>query len=150
MHLLIPMAANLLLGVILVALFVARRRVDDAHLADADAALRVFRVQFPDADGIATVTADQRGALIALSHGAGVGLLQRRGRRWTARRIRAGDVRAVGATGDDTLRLALADFGWPRAEFRIADATARTAWLARLESLAARRAGRPAPESTHA
>ena len=150
MHIWVPIAANVVLGVLLVALFLSRRTVDDARLGDGDAALRLYRAQFPDASGAATVTADERGALIALAEGSACGILQRRGRRWMAREIGADDLRSVSLTGPDTLCLALADFGWPRAQFRIADPGARSAWLTRLESLAARGAQRHAPVSTHA
>jgi hypothetical protein len=150
MQLLIPIGANVALGLVLVALFFSRRSIDDARLNDGDAALRVFRAQFPDADGAATVTADHRGALIALSHGTHIGILQRRGRRWTARIIGARDIRSVALTRGNTLSLSLADFGWPRAYLQVADPEACTQWLARLESIVADGAEGRFPESTHA
>jgi hypothetical protein len=137
MQLLIPIGANIALGLALFALFFSWRSVDDARLKDGDTALRQFREQFPDADGAATVTTDQRGALIALNHGTDIGLLQRRGRRWTARKIGARDIRSVALTQGNALRLSLADFGWPRAYFQFADPEARAVWLARLESFVA-------------
>lgn len=150
MHLLIPIAANAVLAIVLMVLFLWRRTVDDARLADGEDALRLYRERFPDATGMATVTADRQGALITLGLGAGIGLLQRRGRRWTARRLGAGDIRSVALTGGDTLSLSLADFGWPRAHLPIADPDDRAAWLARLGSLATAGAARTATVSTHA
>jgi len=137
MHLLVPIAANVVLGIVLAALFLARRTSDDVRLRDGDAALQLYRRRFPDADGSATVSADERGALIALANGSGVGLLQRCGRRWAARELATRDIRSVTVMGGDTLRIALADFGLPRAHIRIADAGARAAWLARLGAGAA-------------
>jgi hypothetical protein len=150
MQLLIPIGANIALGLALFALFFSRRSVDDARLKDGDTALRLFREQFPDADGAATVTTDQRGALIALNHGTDIGLLQRRGRRWTARKIAACDICSVALTQGNALRLSLADFGWPRAYFQVADPEARTEWLARLESFVADGVERRLRESPHA
>jgi hypothetical protein len=150
MQLLVPIGANVALGLVLLALFFSRRSVDDARLKDGDAALREFRGQFPDAEGAATVTADQRGALIALSHGTDIGILQRRGRRWTARKIGAREIRSVALTRGNTLSLSLADFGWPRAYFQVADSEACAVWLARLESIVADGTGRRLPVSTHA
>ncbi len=150
MHLLIPIAANVVLAIVLMALFLSRRTVDGARLADGDEALRLYRERFPDTTGVATVTADRQGALIALGHGAGIGLLQRRGRRWTARKLGAGDIRSVALTGGDTLIISLADFGWPRAQLPIADPEDRAAWLAGLGSLATTSAARTATVSTHA
>jgi hypothetical protein len=150
MQLLIPIGANVALGIALCALFFSRRSTDDARLNDGEAALRVFRGQFPDADGAATVTTDQRGALIALSHGTDIGILQRRGRRWTARKIGARDIRSISLMRGNTLCLSLADFGWPRADLQVADPAACAQWLARFESIVADGAGRRPPESTHA
>jgi hypothetical protein len=150
MQLVVPIAANVVLGIVLAALFLSRRASDDARLNDGDEALRLFRRQFPDADGAVVVAADYRGALIALHQGTAIGLLERRGRRWTARRLAPGDLRSVDLAGSDTLSLTLADFGWPRARFQIADPEARAAWLARLQSFVAGAAGRQPPVSSHA
>ena len=150
MQLVTPIVANVVLGMVLLVLFRLRRNVDAASLTDAGEALTVFRRQFADADGPATLTADRRGALIQLRQGTGVGLLQRRGRRWTARELAARDLRSVTRTGSDTLILSLADFGWPRAHFQLADAEACAAWLARLELFAAAGARRRSPVSAHA
>ncbi len=150
MQLVIPIAANLMLGIVLLVLFLSRRTLDHSSLSDGGEALRVFRRQFPDADGPATLTADRRGALIQLRHGTGIGLLQRRGRRWTARELTPRELRSVTRTGSGTLILSLADFGWPRAHFQIADPEACTAWLARLELFAAGGAPRRAPVSSRA
>ena len=150
MQLLIPIAANVVLGVVLIGLFLSRQTVDDARLSDGGEALTVFRRRFPDADGPATLTADHRGALIQVRRGTGVGLLQRRGRRWTARELAPRDLRSVTLTGGDTLVLSLADFGWPPAHFQIADAEVCAAWLARLERFAAGGDRRRSPVSSSA
>lgn len=150
MDLLLPIAANVVLGIVLFALFFSKRTVDDARLTDGEEALGLFRRQFPDADGTATVTVDHRAALIALAYGAGIGLLDRRGRRWTMRELLPRDIRSVALAGSDTLTVTFADFGWPRAHFQIADRDACAAWFTRLKSFAARGVERRSAVSSHA
>ena len=67
----------------------------------------------------------------------GIGLLHRHGRRWNSRKLVPGELSGVAVTGGDTITLALADFGWPRAHIRMDDPDARSAWLARLGAFAA-------------
>jgi hypothetical protein len=94
-------------------------------------------LNFPDSLGAVTVAADRRGALIDLQGGAGIGLLQRQGRRWNARVLAPGEISSARLDSDGAINLHFADFGWPRACIRIADADARAMWLARLHSLTA-------------
>ena len=113
MELAIAIAANLALGVLLLGLFVGLRRPDVPSLAGADEALTIFRRRFPDAFGAATVASDGRGTLIVLRNE--IGLLHLHGRRWNARKLIPGELSAVSIAPADTITLALADFGWPRA-----------------------------------
>jgi hypothetical protein len=133
----IAIAANVVLGIVLLGLFVSLRSPDSAWLASSDDALMIFRQRFPDAVGLATVASDGQCALLALPDG--IGLLHRHGRRWNARKLVPGELSGVAVTGGDTITLALADFGWPRTHIRMDDPDARSAWLARLGALAAAR-----------
>ena len=133
-ELLIPIAVNLALGVILLALLYRQRTRDTVRLTLATEAMDIFRMHFPDALGAATLAADGRGALIDLQRG-GTGLLQRHGRRWNARLLAPGELSSVRRSGGDAIELKFADFGWPRARLCLADADARAMWLSRLTSL---------------
>jgi hypothetical protein len=150
MELAIAIAANVVLGAVLLGLFAWQRSHDGARLAGGVDALATFRRQFPDAIGVATVASDARSALLALRDGAGIGLLHLHGRRWNAREILPGDLRAVTVTQGNTITLTLADFGWPRARVRIEDPDTRAAWLARLEESAAGRVAAHLPVTRHA
>jgi len=131
----IAIAVNVVLGIVLLGMFVLLRSRDTARLASSDDALRLFRQRFPDAVGVATVATDGQCALLALKDG--IGLLHRHGRRWNSRKLVPGELSGVAVTGGDTITLALADFGWPRAHIRMDDPDARSAWLARLGAFAA-------------
>lgn len=134
MELAISIAANVALGIILLALLHWRNAGDDVRLAGAADAMDIFQRHFPDAArGSATLTADERGALIDLR--MGVGILQRHGRRWNARLLKSGELCSVQLDRDGAINLAFADFGWPRSRFLIADADARARWMNRLEEL---------------
>ncbi len=135
MELAIAIAANILLGLILLGSFAVLRRHHVAVLDGPEQALRVYTEQFPDTGGAAIVSDDRTTALIALHHRVDIGLVQRHGRRWNAREIRPKDLASVRLVGDDTIRLSLADFGWPRAPIRIQDRATRAMWLARLDAL---------------
>ncbi len=134
MDLVIPIAANVVLGLMLLAIFAWLRARDPAGLASPDEALALFRQRFPGAGGTASVSADGRSALIALRQEPGVGLLHRNGRRWNARELLPDDLRAVRCLGD-TIVLTFADFGWARIRVRLANAEARELWFARLDAL---------------
>ncbi|MGO9512905.1 MAG: hypothetical protein ACLP2F_04580 [Steroidobacteraceae bacterium] len=138
----ISIAVNIVLGVVLLALLYWKRTGDAVRLAGAGEAMDLFAMHFPGAVGEATVAADHRSALIDLQRGSGVGLLQRQGRRWNARTLAPGEVSSVEADSDGTIELRFADFGWPRAQLRIADANARALWLERLNSLKEQRSSR--------
>jgi hypothetical protein len=132
-ELLFPIGANLVLGAILLALLVWRRRPDPVRLlSDADA-LAEFQRQFPEATGTATVSADGLAALIETA--AGPGLLLRHSRRWNARMRVAQELAAVRTPDETTLELRFADFGWPRARLRFSDRDAMSRCRARLETL---------------
>ncbi|HVO49298.1 MAG TPA: hypothetical protein VMT29_23505 [Steroidobacteraceae bacterium] len=138
MELVISIATNVILGLILLALLRWKTTRDEVRIASAEEALTLFRKHFPDVSGIATVCADQRAAVIELRPGPEVGLLQRQGRRWNAQILRPGDCKRVRRTADGTLTLDLANFGWPRAELRFADASTLEKWLNRFQSLTVR------------
>ncbi|HVW71350.1 MAG TPA: hypothetical protein VHB68_20385 [Steroidobacteraceae bacterium] len=133
--LLIAIGVNLLVGAVtaLLIYFSSQRR--QAGLADPGEALNLFRAQFPDSvPRNITLTSDGRNALIDLSDGSAVGLLQGYGRRWNARVLHDGDVASVQAN-EATLRLKLTDYGSPRAALLLTDPNERSQWLARLQSL---------------
>ena len=128
---------GLILGLLLLALFAARRparldRLDNERLRAPAEALGIYRAQFPDASGEATLDADGKAALIALQHPARIGLLRRHGQRWNAREITSQDVRSV-EVRSDSLVVSLKDFGWPRTHMRIEDPGQRAQWLSRLQ-----------------
>ncbi|HTW38887.1 MAG TPA: hypothetical protein VMD49_09995 [Steroidobacteraceae bacterium] len=134
----IAIGANLLIGA-LAALLILRagnRRAQEPRLADPGAALELFRDRFPEAAGVATITADGRNALIELRGGSGIGLLQGHGLRWNARVLEPGDLASVRACAASALRLKFADYGGPRASLSLAHPDERSAWLARLQVLA--------------
>lgn len=131
-ELLFPIGANLVLGVILLALLAWKRRPDTVRLeSDADA-LAEFQRHFPEATGTPTVSADGLAALIETT--TGPGLLLRHARRWNARMLAAPDLAAVRTIDDATLELRFVDFGWPRARMRFSDRDAMSGCRARLET----------------
>jgi hypothetical protein len=132
-ELLFPIGANLVLGVILLALLVWKRRPDTVRLLSDAEALAEFQRHFPEATGTATVSADGLAALIETA--TGPGLLLRHGRRWNARMLAAQELAAVRTPDDATLELRFADFGWPRARLRFSDRDAMSRCRARLETL---------------
>lgn len=134
MELAIAIAANLVVGAILLALF-AWRRTQRVRLGEPDEALAIFRQHFPEAVGTGTLDADGSGALISLRNGSSVGLVHGHGRRWIARELNAGDLRSVAVDGD-TITLSFADFGWPRSSIRLADPAVRASWISRLDACA--------------
>jgi hypothetical protein len=136
MEFVVPITAHLIVGLLLLGLFAWRRSSESMQIAGAEQALALFREHFPDASGTVTVAADGAGALVKLGNGAGVGILERRGRRWNARQLGPRDLRSVSLRGE-VIDLTLADFGYPHARFRLSDARARTDWIARLQSLGA-------------
>ncbi len=149
-ELLIAIITNLLLGLLLLSILYWKRAADDAALGGSAQAIELFRLHFPDAAGIAVVAADHRSALIDLERVEGVGLLQRRGRRWIARILAPGDVASVTLGDDGSLDLRLRDFGWPRARLHIADAAVRALWLGRLNVLTVQGASRHRRDPYHA
>ena len=137
MELILPIAVNVVLGLALLGLFVWVRWRDPPALGSSEEALRIFREQFPEASGTASVSADGRGALLALAPGPQVGLLHRNGRRWNARELSPGDLRSAKLRGDGIV-LSFTDFGWGRITLRLPEAALREQWLARLAALVKR------------
>jgi hypothetical protein len=148
MELLIAIGFNLLVAALtaLLIYFYKTRKGDTAGLVGAGAAMDLFREQFPDAAGHATLTTDRRSALIDLPGGTGIGLLQGHGRRWNARLLQPGDVASVQVSENTTLQLRFTDYGSPRAALLLTDADERAHWLARLQTLT-RHASTPSRES---
>jgi hypothetical protein len=128
----IAIAANILLGLVLLGLFAGLGKSPIPRLEGPEEALKIFRTQFPDAAGAATVSEDGRTALIALQHGRKMGLVYRYGHRWGAKELLFEDLDSVALIGDDTIKLCLSDFGWPSAYIQIRDNEARADWLSRL------------------
>jgi hypothetical protein len=108
--------------------------------------MALFRSHFPEATGTATLSADRRGALIALLDSAGIGLLQSHGQRWNARTLQPGDVANVRMSDDNTLRIELTDYAGPRASLVLANADERAAWLVRLQALTKQASSSPTDE----
>jgi len=137
MEIVIAIAANIVVGLILLALFAWYRSPGNARLSGPDEALSIYRQHFPDASGTVTVAADGLAALISLRPAPGVGLLQLHGKRWSSRELTPEDLRTIAVEGD-VINISLLDFGWPRCSVRIADPDSRADWVSRLNALAAR------------
>jgi hypothetical protein len=145
----ISIGVNLVLGILLFALLYRKRAGDEVRVSGPSEAMDIFRQYFPDAIGTATVATDQRSALIDLQWGAGIGLLQRLGRRWNARVLTPGELASVRVVGD-AVHIKFADFAWPRACIHVAEADARAKWLGRLNSLTALAFSRQGADLRHA
>ncbi|MGA9366591.1 MAG: hypothetical protein WBV35_03970, partial [Steroidobacteraceae bacterium] len=78
----ISIAANVALGLVLLALLFWQRAAPGVRLRDASEAIHLFRELLPEAEGTATLASDGRTALIELVHGYGIGVLQLQGKRW--------------------------------------------------------------------
>lgn len=139
MEIAISIGENLLLGLVLFGLLRWRLGADPVHATSSAEALQIFRRFFPDAGGRATLAQDGRGALIELD-GGGCALLLRRGRRWNARLLIAGEISRVTFDEQGAMQIAFADFGWPRARIALADGNERATWRARLAAIASRHA----------
>jgi hypothetical protein len=158
LELLIAIGFNVFIAALtaLLIYFVWTRKRSDASLADASAAMGLFRdhlpemADIPETAGPVTLTTDRRNALIELPNGAGVGLLQGHGQRWNARILQPGDVASVHVSEDATLQLKFADYSGPRASLVLADADERAVWLARLQSLTQRVPAARGADPSHA
>jgi len=149
MELAIAIAANVVIGAILLALFGLRRAPDGVRLTGPAEALAIYRRQFPEAAASAVVASDGLTALFPFPGRGKIGLLHRHGRRWCARELLPEDLRSVTADGD-TITISLTDFGWPRSHVRIADPGVRREWLSRLEELAANDSNEHSTVTPHA
>ena len=143
---------NVVLGAAAVLLVLVCRRgpTRGLRLADEAQALALFRMQFPDVIGRATLTGDNTGALLALQNEIRIGLLQLQGRRWLARLVSPGEIAAVAACTDGAIRVKFADYGWPRALLQLNDRDVQLAWLARLQQLTAPVTAHARPERDRA
>ncbi len=131
--LVIAISANILLGFVLLGMLFRRRAADAERLTDSDQALCHIRRLLPSADGNVSLSADGLGALFELLDGT-VGLIERRGRRWTVRVIEPGELVAVQVEGD-RITIRFADFGWPRSYLQLPDPAIRRHWDERLAAL---------------
>ncbi|HTV50141.1 MAG TPA: hypothetical protein VME21_03070 [Steroidobacteraceae bacterium] len=136
-ELLIAIAANVLVGVIAVALLLRRRSHPQRHLPlDQRSAPQIFQSQVPDA--VATLVACAADAALFDLQGGGVGLVQRHGHRWNARVLQAGSIAALQVHEPATLELRFSDYAAPRLRLRIDDPAERQLWLQRLRAAAQR------------
>lgn len=145
MSLLVPIATHLALGAVLAAMFAGYGRTAAESLRDPGDAVRHFRLAFPQTTGRVTLTADGAAALVEVADRRAIGILARRGGRWSARLLEPGELRRVAATGDTGLRLVFSDAGWSPVTLSLADATQRAYWRERLVPLAAVTEFVPAP-----
>jgi hypothetical protein len=136
MELAIAIAANIVVGAILLALFAWRRASGGVSLTSPEEAMAMYRRQFPDITASATVASDGLAALLLLTGSRKIGLLHRQGLRWCARELLPEDLRSATVDGE-ALVIRLHDFGWPCSRVRIADPEVRGKWLLRLQELAA-------------
>lgn len=141
MEMLFAIGSNLALGALLLALMAWLVRPDAVRLAGGDEATAVFGRLQPGHRASATLATDGRAALLDLDGGSAVGYIERRGRRWIARVLAAGELRALHEDAGGVLRIEFRDFGWPAARIALPDALERGRWLARLRSLLADRTG---------
>jgi hypothetical protein len=137
----ISIAVNCVLGVILLGVLRWKLSEDTVRLTNGLEAMDQVARQVPGAVGVVSLADDGRSALFELQRGD-VGLVQRQGRRWNARTLKSGEVLSVQSLQDGTIKIRFADFGWPRAQIRIADDDSRVRWLERLRSLQAQKSSR--------
>ncbi|MFZ0500697.1 MAG: hypothetical protein WAU49_05925 [Steroidobacteraceae bacterium] len=146
----ISIAANVALGLVLLALLFWQRAAPGVRLRDASEAIHLFRELLPEAEGTATLASDGRTALIELVHGYGIGVLQLQGKRWVARLLVPQDLASVRPTSDGALLVRLADFAWPRILVRFADESSCSQWMQRLQALRAASSPSTRAELRHA
>lgn len=136
-ELLLPIGANVVLGVILLVLLAWRRGPDTARLRCEAQAVAEFQRHFPELSATAAILGDD-GLAALIETAAGPGLVVRHARRWNARLLTAPELAAVRTPDDGTLELRFADFGWPRARLRFSDRDTLGRCRARLEPLVLR------------
>jgi len=101
-----------------------------ARIADAQAALDRFQLDYPEAEPVRSwVAADGSAALLQLSED--IGLVIVLGDRTVVRRLGPGALASV-RTDPTHTHLQLRDPGFPRASLPLADSDEREAWLAEL------------------
>jgi hypothetical protein len=145
-ELLLSVDVNAVLGALLWAILLWKAPRGEIPLSGPDEAMQAFQAVFPDAAGAAYISNDNRSALIALQPDDRIGFIQRRGRRWNARKLGRSDILSVRLDSNDAINITFSDFGWPRACIIFADAGTRTIWLDRLNSLTS--ADAPSTHST--
>ncbi len=105
-----------------------------ARIADADAAIQRFSLDYPDDKIIdAVVDVEGGGALLLLECGT-LGLVSVLGDRFVVRKLRRGALRSLGVE-PTLLRLSLDDLTFPSATLRLGEGAIRSPWLARLSAL---------------
>jgi hypothetical protein len=127
----IAIAANVLLGLVLLGVLFRRRIADAERLTEPAQALEQYRTLHPTAGGSVSIAVDGRAALLELVDGT-VGLIERRGRRWSVRSVEQSELAGVDGEGDDVIAIRFADFGWPRSRVRLSDPVLRQHWIERL------------------
>jgi len=149
-ELILAVGVNAVLGALLWAILLWKAPRDKFELGGPEGAMREFRAVFPEATGTASVSDDNRTALIDLQLDDQIGLLQRQGRRWNARILFPYDISSVRPDPNGALEITLSDFGWPRASIVFSDTGIRAIWLTRLTSLTALSTSRTSPEVRNA
>lgn len=138
----IAIAANVLLGLVLLGVLFRRRTADAERLTEPAQALEQYRLLHPRAGGSVSIAVDGRAALLELADGT-VGLIERRGRRWSVRSVEPAELAGVEGKGDDVIAIRFADFGWPRSRLRLADPALRQHWIERLAVMQQVNKGQP-------
>ncbi len=99
-----------------------------AEIADTDAALDRFMIDYPEVDVLRCIlSSDRRDAVLELADGH-VGLVHAVGSKYLTRFVNRGEMAAVASAAEDGgVDLNTGDITWPRAHMRFADSeTART------------------------
>ena len=99
-----------------------------AEIADADAALDRFRMDYPEVEALRCIlSSDRRDAVLELADGH-VGLVHAIGSKYLTRFVTRGEMAAVASAAEaGGVDLDTGDITWPRAHMRFADSeTART------------------------
>lgn len=130
----VSIAANIVLGLVLLGVLYSRRGSDSDRLTGPEQALARYRVRYLTASGRVSLAADGRAALLELTDGS-VGLVERCGRRWSVRVLEPREIVGVDRASDGAITLRLADFGWPRARVQLSDPDICRSWMERLGAM---------------
>lgn len=122
-------------AIALIAGMVRWLRPGTAPPLTSDAALRLFREDFPRVESSAAeMTPDGRAAIVLAPSGAIAGCVALIGLRWTARRIGARDVASASASGARTA-VRFNDFTWPSLRLAWRSAAEARDWAARFDAM---------------